>query len=200
MKVKTFIGMTLLAFLGFLATSQAAPLLTATADKPTAGENFPNTAMATVVVRSINKNELNYLNNCMRDLNIPQGAYERLLRMVTLPRLSNGQQWYFIRPALNPYCQTFYGNNGFRYWLVSLADGAYQIRYSGQGSTFRVLNTISNGYYDIAASSCNSAECFTTTMKYVGERYTPFQCSEMRFSAGSGGDSEFNVPCTPRAR
>lgn len=198
MKVKKFVGMALLAFFGLSATSQAANLLTATAERPTAGERLPTATIATAVIRSINKNDLNYLNNCMRDLNIPQGAYERLFRVVTLPRLRNGQQWYFVRPALNPYCQTFYGANGFRHWLVSLTGNAYQVRHTGLSSTFRVLNTQSNGYYDIASSTCTAAECFTTTMKYVGNRYAPFQCSETRFSGGSGNDVEFTVPCRVR--
>ena len=198
MKVKKFVGVTLLAFFGISATSQAAPLLTATAERPTAGERPSTATIATAVIRSINKNDLNYLNNCMRDLNIPQGAYDRLFRVVTLPRLRNGQQWYFVRPALNPYCQTFYGGSGFRHWLVSLSESAYQVRYTGMGNTFKVLNTLSNGYYDIASSNCTTAECFTTTMKYVGNRYAPFQCSEVRSSGGSGSDVEFTVPCRAR--
>lgn len=232
MKVKQLVGMALLACLGFSATSQAAPLLTATPERATAGERVANAAIANAVVRSVNANDLNYLNTCMRDLRLPAGAYERLFRVVALPRLRNGQMWYFVRPAVNPYCQAFYGAsgygaNGFRHWLVSAigvagragnaavggaagsaASGArggaagsvaYQVRYaSGLASTFRVLNTQSNGYYDIASSNCTAADCFTTTMKYVGNRYVPFQCSEVRFSGGSGSDVETIVPCRAR--
>jgi hypothetical protein len=205
MKVNKFFCSAFLALLGFSATAQAASLLTASAERATAGERPATASIANVVVRSVNKNDLNYLDSCMRDLNIPQGAYERLFRVVQLPRLRNGQLWYFVRPALNPYCQAFYGANGFRHWLVSTTGaagavnaGAYQVRYTGLASDFRVFNTLTNGYYDIAASNCTAAECFNTQLKYVGNRYAAAQCSETRFSGGSGNDVETVVACRSR--
>jgi len=195
MKIKHVIGVSLLAVVCNTISAQAADLLVARFDRPTAGENIPAATMASVVVRTLNGGELQRLNQCMTKLRLSQGDYAQILRFVALPRLRTGEQWYFVRPALNPYCESLYDAKGFRHWLLAGAGNNYQVRHTGVSNQFRVLNTQTNGSYDIASSTCNQAECLNIAMKYSGANYTPFRCTEIRSSAGSGGDSEITIPC-----
>jgi hypothetical protein len=118
----------------------------------------------------------------MTDFKIPKGAYQSLFRSVSLPSTNKDEKLYFVRPSLEPYCQTFYGAHLFRFWLIAgTVDSipmTYKVRYAGTGDYFEVLPSTSNGNYDIAETNCTAWRCLTVSKRFDGKKYEPFRCVE----------------------
>jgi hypothetical protein len=177
---------------------QAEPLLSASTELASPAERPATAAIARAIVAGVDKDDAESLKECMVDLHIRPGAYEKLFRTVALPELVTGEELYFVRPAHKPYCFTFYGAHLFRYWLLSVKTEpqgkAYKIRFVGVGDEFQVLRSASHGNYDIAETNCTASSCFTVTLRHDGVKYVPLRCSERRF-AGDGKDIETPVAC-----
>jgi len=179
--------------------SHAAPLVSASTETPTPGERVPSVAVVQAIVSSADQDDLDNLTACMADMKIRKGAFQRLFRSVALPIMNNGEELYFVRPALKPYCHTFYGAHLFRFWLITGDKGAtpktYKVRYAGAGDNFQVLPSTSNGNYDIAETNCSAWRCLTVFMKFDGEKYVPFRCIE-KTDRENGGEVEREVQCS----
>ena len=179
--------------------SNAAPVLSAGAETTIAGESVPPEAVVQAIISSAKQDDIDSLTECMADLKIPKGAYQSLFRSVLLPNTNNEEELYFVRPALEPYCQTFYGAHLFRFWLIAGAKDAtpktYKVRYAGRGDDFEVLPSTSNGKYDIAETNCTAWRCLTVFMKFDGEKYVPFHCIE-KIDRENEGEVEMEVQCS----
>jgi hypothetical protein len=179
--------------------SHAAPLVSSSTETPAPGEKVPPAAVVQAIVGSVDKDDLDRLKACMADLKIRKGAFRRLFRSVALPVMKNGEELYFVRPALKPYCNAFYGAHVFRFWLIAGDKGAtpktYKVRYAGAADDFQVLPSTGNGSCDIAETNCTAWRCLTVFMKFDGEKYAPFRCIE-KTDQENGGEIEREVPCS----
>jgi hypothetical protein len=178
--------------------SNAEPILSASTENSTQGERIPLPGVARALLNSSDKRDLESLKECMADKKIRKGVYERLFRSVALPSLIKGETLYFVRPALEPYCHTFYGAHLFRYWLIveneRKTSKIYKVRYAGVADEFEVFSSASNCSYDIAETNCNAVSCSTVVMKFNGKQYEPFRCSEKSIRNDSS-ELEKSVPC-----
>jgi hypothetical protein len=109
---------------------------------------------------------------CMVENNLKHGDERRLFAVVKLSLNDDLYPDFFIRPALQPYCQTFYGAHLFRYWFVTSKEvngiNEYNIAFWSGGDGVRVLSSITNGYHDIQVLSHTALELYTSTLKYNG--------------------------------
>jgi hypothetical protein len=178
--------------------SYAEPILSASTENSTQDEQIPLPGVIRVLLKSFDKGDFERLNGCMADEKIQKGAYERLFRSAALPSLTKGETLYFVRPALEPFCRAFYGAHLFRYWLIveneQKTSKTYKIRYAGVADEFEVFSSSSSGSYDIAETNCNAVNCGTVVMKFNGQRYMSFKCSEKIIQVDGGG-LEKAVPC-----
>jgi hypothetical protein len=179
--------------------SHAAAILSAGAETTTAGESVPPDAVVKAIISSTDQDDIESLTECMADLKIPKGAYRSLFRSVSLPNTNNDEELYFLRPALEPYCHTFYGAHLFRFWLIAgdkrATPETYKVRYAGAGDDFQVLPSTSNGNYHIAETNCSGWRCLTVFMKFDGEKYVPFRCIE-KTDRENGSEVEREVQCS----
>lgn len=177
-------------FIVSVQVTHAEPILSASTETSTQGERIPLPGVVRAILNSSDRWDRESLRECMAEKKVRKGSYERLFRSVALPGLTKGETLYFVRPALEPYCQTFYGAHLFRYWLVAVNERGtskiYSVRHAGVADAFEVLSSAVNGSYDITETNCNAVRCGTVVMKFDGKRYVPFRCSER--SAGEGGD------------
>ena len=98
---------------------------------------------------------------------------------------------YFVRPALDPYCHTFYGAHLFRYWFVELKDGKYHLLHKSRGDAVSILSTSTNGYQDILEESHTAVDNYRITMKFNNQTgYTPAECVVDHYSDGEIANSE----------
>jgi hypothetical protein len=179
--------------------SQAAPIISASTETTTAGERVPSVAVVQAIISSAKQDDLDSLTECMADMKIRKGDFRQLFRSVALPIMNIGEEVYFVRPALKPYCHTFYGAHLFRFWLIARDKDAtrktYKVRYTGRGDDFQVLPSTSNGNYDIAETNCTAWRCLTVFKKFDGEKYVPFRCIE-KTDRENGAEVEREVECS----
>jgi hypothetical protein len=179
--------------------SHAAPIISASTETTTAGERVPSAAVVQAIIRSAKQDDLDSLTECMADMKIRKGDFRLLFRSVALPSMNNAEEVYFVRPALKPYCHTFYGAHLFRFWLIAGDKGAtrktYKVRYAGAADDFEVFPSTSNGNYDIAKTDCTAWKCLTVFMKFDGEKYVPFRCIE-KTDRENGVEVEREVECS----
>lgn len=182
----------------FVQVSQAAPILSANTETAVPGESVPSETVVQPIIDSADQDELEGLAECMADLKIPKGACRQLFRAVALPGTNSSEEVYFVRPALEPYCHTFYGAHVFRFWLIAGARDAtpktYKVRYAGVGDNFEVLPSTTNGSYDIEVTNCTAWRCLTVSMKFDGKKYVPSRCVETT-SRGDQGEAVREVDC-----
>lgn len=162
-------------------TSQAAPLLSASTEAELTTAQTPSAAMMKAILSQADKDDLESLNECRIQQGFKKHAYSKLFKAVSLPAPKPGTQLYFVRPTLQPYCQTFYGAHLFRFWLVSQSKQQFTVDYAGIGDAFEVLPSQTNGHYDISETNCNASSCGTVEMKCGKSGYKPSRCSETRF-------------------
>lgn len=161
--------------------SQAAPLLSASTEVELAAAKTPSAAMMQAILSQADKDDLESLNECRIEQGLKKNAYPKLFKAVSLPAPKPGTQLYFVRPALEPYCHTFYGAHLFRFWLVSQTQQQFTVDYAGIGDAFEVLPSQTNGHYDISETNCNASSCGTAEMKYGKKGYKPSRCSGTHF-------------------
>lgn len=161
--------------------SQAAPLLSVSTETKLTAAQTPSAAMMQAILSQADKEDVKTLNECRIELGLKKNAYPRLFKAVSLPAPKPGTQLYFVRPALQPYCQTFYGAHLFRFWLVSQTQQQFTVDYAGVGDAFEVLPSQTNGHYDISETNCTASRCSTVEMKYGKNGYKPNRCSETHF-------------------
>jgi len=87
---------------------------------------------------------------------------------------------YFVRPALEPYCQVFYGAHLFRYWFVTTLRHkgkiSYRIVFKAGGDEVRVLNHRTKGYRDLELVGHNAVKVATSSWRFNGKKYVVTGC------------------------
>ena len=183
----------------FTQTAFAEPILTANTESITIGEKLPPPSMIDTLLSTIDENDSVLFSECLKEFHINKSRRHTLFKAVILPRLKQSETVYFVRPALEPYCFTFYGAHVFRYWLITenndTSKKSYRILYAGIGDYFEVLQSKHSGYFDIMEKNCTAIRCVDSTMHYNGREYKPYSCKEIGY-INEGRDSiEKQVPC-----
>lgn len=87
---------------------------------------------------------------------------------------------YFVRPALAPYCDVFYGAHLFRYWFVTThrhkGKISYRIVFKAGGDEVRVLNHRTKGYRDLELVGHNAVKVATSSWRFDGKKYVIAGC------------------------
>jgi hypothetical protein len=177
----------------------AEPILTASSETVTAGEKSPAPTLVDALLSSVDQHDAALFSECLNEFNINKSRRHMLFKAVTLPKLAESEVMYFVRPALRPYCQAFYGAHAFQYWLViekrSGPKKTYRILYTGIGDDFEVLPSKHMGYFDIIETNCTAVGCRSATMHYNGREYMPFSCCEVT-SDKNGREVTNEIPCS----
>lgn len=161
--------------------TMAAPIFSTSTEAELSAAKNPATALLQAILSQADKEDLKTLNECRSELGLKKNAYPKLFKAVSLPAPKPGTQLYFVRPALQPYCQTFYGAHLFRFWLVSQTQQQFVVDYAGAGDAFEVLPSQTNGHYDISETNCTASSCGTVEMQYGKNGYKPSRCSETHY-------------------
>jgi hypothetical protein len=166
--------------------SKDKPLLHASTEVETPGALRPSKGLAAVVLRAIDKIDIEDLDECLVQERFKKADYAALLRAVKIDA-EDGRKLWFVRPALKPYCQALYGAHLFRYFLVEdqpAAEPRYRLLYHRGGDGFSVYPGKSHGLNDIEATRCIVGECRSTRMAFDGKTYRKVRCSITTFNNG----------------
>lgn len=172
------------------------PILKAGTEEISVGEELPPPALVDFILAN-GKDDADSLSECLAQFNLKESERHKLFKAVPLPKIKSTEDVYFVRPALDPYCGTFYGAHCFRFWLITQTGAAhrkkYRILYKGIGDWFEVLQSIHDGYFDIIEANCTAVDCIAVSMRYDGRKYVPFKC--IKFVDENGREIEKEVPC-----
>jgi len=172
---------------------ESTPILVSSTETTSKNEQTPSLDLVNFVMAHVDELDKELMKDCIQDLKINKNEYNKLFRSVVLPKLTPKQRIYFLRPALQPYCDVFYGAHLFRYWLVveevNKNKKSYEIRFSGGGDEFKVLKSLHNRNYDISTTSCNARLCESIWWQFDNDRYTPHRCVKRIFN----GSNEENI-------
>jgi hypothetical protein len=183
----------------FTHTAFAEPIITASTESVSVGEKVAPLSLINALFSSVDENDFALFSKCLTELHIKKSRRYEFFKAVILPRITQSEIVYFVRPALEPYCSTFYGSHVFRYWLIvennTSSKKEYRILYAGIGDYCEVLPSKHNGYFDIMEKNCTAIRCVDRKMHYNGCEYKPFSCREIT-SINEGRDQiEKEVPC-----
>ncbi|MCW7541017.1 YdcF family protein [Aquabacterium sp. A7-Y] len=173
-------------------------ILSASTEVPTAGEETAPPALVDTVLEASDPADRDGIQECLSEFGIAKRHVNRLFRSVRLPSTEPNQTLYFVRPALKPYCMTFYGAHLFRYWLVEERRGPHRIRrtvrYFGAGDAFAVLPTQHAKMYDIEDTGCTASTCDVIRSEFDGSRYVATRCTQWR-NTDEGREFIGDYPC-----
>jgi hypothetical protein len=164
------------------------PLFTASTEveRPHERDAAAAPALIRLVLASLDRDDVDQLDNCIAEQRLPAGGYGPLLGAVRI-RSGPGRALWFVRPALRPYCRALYGAHLFRYFLFedrsAAARSRYRLVFQGGGDQFAVYPTLRHGRNDIAATGCTADDCWTERFSYDGRSYRPIRCTHMGFDA-----------------
>lgn len=189
--------MPLFHWLFLLAPAGSPPLLSASTEAPTPGEDIPPPGLAEFVLSRADASDRENFAECLDRLSLTARDLPRLFRSVALPPLMRGERLHFLRPALDPYCHTFYGAHLFRYWLVAernAGEPRFAIEFAGGGDAFEVLPETHGGHYELSMTNCFGGGCLTAWLRHDGHQYANHRCSELRVN-DQGQEIEQDYPC-----
>ncbi len=179
----------------------AETIMEASTEEVTAAEVTPPQALVDAILATVDRNDLASFSACVQSIGIRQHETSAFFRAVHLPTVSSEEELYFVRPALKPYCQTFYGAHLFRYWIIkrnkNRDHSSYEVRYAGVADAIKVLSSQHLEYPDIDEKNCWAVGCGTVTLQYDGARYVAVKCTETTDNK-DGSESTKRVPC-PKA-
>lgn len=155
------------------------PILKMGTESSTKGLGLPPQPVVDTIIRSLNKDDINELDECIEDQKLKQHAYRDLLRSAMF-RPSPGHKLYFVR-ASDTYCGGLYGAHNFRYFLVEQSnDGGrlkYKIVFENRGDLLGIYPDVSHGLNDIEPSGCIVSECRSARLSFDGRAYRPVRCT-----------------------
>jgi hypothetical protein len=140
------------------------------------GSVIPENGMIQAIFSSYDKEDQamfrKMLRECMVDKRLPLGAF---FHAKALPKISNEDTVYFVRPAAEPFCLGFYGAHIFQFWLVTQNN---KVLYSGGADSVTMYKTSHNGMYDIEVEYGGGWGTSQTKMEFDGHEYKPVVCKE----------------------
>jgi len=174
----------MLACLGGTAAAAERPVLRAGTEIPLRSGKRPNSALTQLVLKNLDADDVEMLDECISERELKRGDYGALLRSVRLE--GSGHTLWFVRPALEPYCSALYGAHLFRYFIIQERKVAgppkYQLVFANGGDFINIYAHKSHGLNDIEPSGCIATKCWSARMAYDGLRYRPIRCSVTTWS------------------
>lgn len=156
------------------------PVLLVGTEASADGEVRPSQELVSVVLRAIDRRDIELLDECLSEQGLRQADYASLLRAVRIDA-GGGRNLWFVRPALRPYCFALYGAHAFHYFLIeerpSGSSERYRLLFQNRGDFFAVYRQQSHGLNDIEATGCIVSECRSARMSFDGRQYRPVQCT-----------------------
>jgi len=144
------------------------------------GEVRPSKELVRALLGVIDKDDVEELHDCLSQQGLKRAGYAALLRAVRIDA-GGGRNLWFVRPALEPYCQALYGAHLFRYfWIEEKPPGSpkrYRLLFQNGGDGFAVYAKQSHGLNDIEATGCIVDECRSARMSFDGRGYRPVRCT-----------------------
>ncbi len=153
-------------------------------------------ALAQAIVDAQPPGVVQDLRDCMKEKSIDDGAWERVFVATALPAFEAKERIYFVRPAHEPYCQTFYGAHVFQFWLVAArsTDGhdTYRLDHADAADEIKVLRTTHHARNDFLVDKQTATEAFDSTMQFDGKKWSATRCTLEEFAKGTPART---VPC-----
>lgn len=182
-----------------IAVLAAEPILTASTETHSPDERIPAQEIVEAMLQAAQPDDLESLASCATEQGLTATQTRSLFSSVALPRLNATERVHFLRPALQPYCFTFYGAHLFRYWLIVEREQAgakhYAVLWSGIGDAFEVLPAITYGQYAIRETNCTATACRTRQLRFNGQAYSDARCTRTAFDK-SGKEITRDEPCS----
>jgi hypothetical protein len=196
MKTITFL---VLCFLSFLPVGALAKtIVEASTEAAIVGGMPPPAKLVDAILAIADDTDLATFSDCLREVKTEKNESRKFFRAVPLPKSSGTGLLYFVRPALKPYCQSFYGAHLFRYWIVletgNRSSKSYDVRYAGVADSVDVLSSRHQGYPDIIETNCWAVGCGSATLQYDGAKYVATDCRETTSSV-DGKEITKGVSC-----
>ena len=155
------------------------PILSASTEVPTPGAIRPSSSIVRAVLKVLDKDEIEQLDNCIAESGFRRGDYAALLSAVRI-RNSAGRTLWFVRPALEPFCSVLYGAHLFRYFFFEQLSPPPQLRYRlvfyNGGDAFSIYRRVNHGLNDIEPEGCIASGCRSARLSYNGREYRPVRC------------------------
>ena len=172
------------------ASAHDKPLFSAATETPSPGEVRPSPQLVRIILKAIDKSDVEQLDGCVADQGLKHGDYASLLRAVRI-RASSARNLWFVRPAEEPYCMALYGAHDFQYFLieekVTNSTLHYRLLFQNAGDNFSIYARQSHGLNDIEATGCIATGCRSERMSFDGREYQPVSCSSWTFSPDRQG-------------
>ncbi|MFN0278938.1 MAG: hypothetical protein ACKVRN_10080 [Pyrinomonadaceae bacterium] len=178
-----------------IEAQKSAAILTSSTEGATRGAKMASVHVVNAVLDA-DKDLAVRLRGCMTENHIKKNAANKLFVSVLLPTINKNQQIYFVRGAPNTDCfWALIGAHAFNYWLVSLSNGTYEVRYSGSSDAISILRSIHNGMYDIEEHSFTATDASSARMQFDGSKYVETICKEYHRTK-RGKEVVKIVPCS----
>lgn len=179
----------------FRGTSEASPtpsptpILSSSTEQLPPGHVHPPKALVDALYRdTFDERLVTWFEECRNEKGLLQLPIEQWFVSVQLPPIHGHPTLYFVRPALDPYCQTFYGVHSFSHWLV-------QQQPTAQGPVFKVVDfdssdfvhvlpTHHGGLYDLDRGQCTAMQCTFNTQRNQGDGFRLVNCRREHFDDG----------------
>lgn len=125
--------------------------------------------------------DLENFEDCLKNNNISKNDLSKLFIVSYANINSSYKNIYFVRPAIEPFCLTFYGAHLFRYWFVKAnslgSKPSFELLFKAGGDGISVLDSETNGYKDLESESHTAIEIYRLQLKYDGKKYKNAKCT-----------------------
>ena len=165
------------------------PILRSSPDVLPTGHVHPPRALVDALFRdTFQAQVLTGFEECRKGKGLQTMPIERWFVSVPLPPIDGQPQLHFVRPALEPFCMTFYGAHTFNYWLVQQHGAAsaavFRVVDFDTGDFVHVLPTHHGGIYDLERGLCTALQCTYVTQQRQGESFALVNCRREHFADG----------------
>lgn len=165
------------------------PILSSSSDQLPAGHVHPPRALVNALYRdTFDERLVTWFEECRKEKGLLHLPVEQWFVSVQLPLVDGQLPLYFVRPALEPFCMTFYGVHTFSYWLVQQQPTAlgpvFKVVDFDSGDFVHVLPTHHGGIYDLERGLCTAMQCTYATQQYQGDSFRMVNCRREHFEDG----------------
>jgi hypothetical protein len=168
-----------------VCAAAAEPIFWSAPEAELANQISPPAGLIQFVVNGEDADDRHLLLECMQQQNLKKGEEAKLFTVVELSLADDSRKAYFVRPALKPYCLTFYGAHLFRYWFITSSverkHAKYRTLFKNGGDGIGVLATRTNGYRDLLVFNHTAMSQFWTTLAFDGRKYEQVSCEQKDF-------------------
>ena len=165
------------------------PILTTSSGELPVGHSHPPRALVDALYQAtFDTHAASSFETCRIEKGLEKLPVERWFVSVPLPPIDGQPLLHFVRPALEPFCMTFYGIHTFSYWLVQQQPTAlgpvFKVVDFDSGDFVHVLPTHHGGIYDLERGLCTAMQCTYVTQQHQGDSFRLVNCRREHFDDG----------------